>query len=210
MMKKINLLFILTLLVFVQSGFANIISVNIVGEVEETSEVKGVLVTNDEIKFIDRVNFTKNDDGVTVSFSVDEKQGDTLVGAYIKNQNGEKIYSTLKPVSEFFKEEKPLNICAPKKADVTLLAGQESALRELISTRKKRQDLLNKEIDKLLSFEMLYVLNNLEKYFGLTYDKPLSKELDKNELLARLAYLKIAVKNLDVNKLSRVRIENKD
>lgn len=214
MMKRIKLLFIFififTLLVIAQSSFASIVSIDIYGEIDETSQVKGVVVTQDKIELVDKVKYTKSENGIVVSFNVQDDLKDSYVGAYIKKQNGEKIYSTLKSLQDFNKEEKILNSCPPRKADITLLAGQESALKELISTRKKRQELLNNEINKLLTPEILYVLNNLEKYFGLTYDKPLSAELDTHELLIRLAYLKIAVKNLDVNKLSRVRIENKN
>ena len=88
-----------------------------------------------------------------------------------------------------------------------MLSGQESVLSELVTTRKKRQELLYKEISKLMSEDMIFVLNNLEKYFGLTYDDPLGLELPKEDLLIRLSFLKLAIKNSDAHKLNRVRVE---
>lgn len=205
-MNKFKKLFILTL--FLASiAKADIVSVEIPTTLENIKTVKGIIVSQNKIRFIDNVNYIQNKNNVSVSFSVDGSDKGDFVGAFLQSENGEKVYSTLKTISKRFDEDGDLPICTSKKADITLLAGQESALRELVSTRKQRQDLLKNEINKLLNEDMLYTLSNLEKYFGLNYDKPLDVNLESEELLFRLSYLKNAVKNLDLHKLNRVRIE---
>ena len=200
--------FITLLLSFASASYADIVNVYVPQDFDNIKIAKGVVVAKDgTLKIIDKTNYIKFKSGTMVTFNIDTADKDVLVGAFSQDNNNERKFSTIKTLREYVKDEVKLPICSNKKADITLLSGQESVLSELVTTRKKRQELLYKEISKLMSEDMIFVLNNLEKYFGLTYDDPLGLELPKEDLLIRLSFLKLAIKNSDAHKLNRVRVE---
>ncbi|MGI6681277.1 MAG: hypothetical protein ACOX3T_07350 [Bdellovibrionota bacterium] len=202
----------LCLVLFASVSYSEVIRISIpvnALDIEDIKSTKGVIVKKGKIDFIEKVDFSKNVNTVSVLINVSnaKENSASLVGAVLEDTNGKKIYSTLKPIAKYLYDEKDLPFCPHEKANITLLSGQESALKELIATRKKRQVILENEIKSLLSENMIYVLGNLEKYFGLVHDKPLSANLESEELLIRLSHIKIAIKNLDAHKLRRVRVE---
>ena len=200
--------FITLLLSFASASYADIVNVYVPQDFDNIKIAKGVVVAKDgTLKIIDKTNYIKFKSGTMVTFNIDTADKDVLVGAFSQDNNNERKFSTIKTLREYVKDEVKLPVCSNKKADITLLSGQESVLSELVTTRKKRQELLYKEISKLRSEDMIFVLNNLEKYFGLTYDDPLGLELPKEDLLIRLSFLKLAIKNSDAHKLNRVRVE---
>ncbi len=200
--------FITLLLSFASASYADIVNVYVPQDFDNIKIAKGVVVAKDgTLKIIDKTNYIKFKSGTMVTFNIDTADKDVLVGAFSQDNNNERKFSTIKTLGEYVKDEVKLPVCSNKKADITLLSGQESVLSELVTTRKKRQELLYKEISKLMSEDMIFVLNNLEKYFGLTYDDPLGLELPKEDLLIRLSFLKLAIKNSDAHKLNRVRVE---
>lgn len=200
--------FITLLLSFASASYADIVNVYVPQDFDNIKIAKGVVVAQDgTLKIIDKTNYIKFKSGTMVTFNIDTADKNVLVGAFSQDNNNERKFSTIKTLREYVKDEVKLPVCSNKKADITLLSGQESVLSELVTTRKKRQELLYKEISKLMSEDMIFVLNNLEKYFGLTYDDPLGLELPKEDLLIRLSFLKLAIKNSDAHKLNRVRIE---
>ena len=200
--------FITLLLSFASASYADIVNVYVPQDFDNIKIAKGVVVAKDgTLKIIDKTNYIKFKSGTMVTFNIDTADKDVLVGAFSQDNNNERKFSTIKTLREYVKDEVKLPVCSNKKADITLLSGQESVLSELVTTRKKRQELLYKEISKLMSEAMIFVLNNLEKYFGLTYDDPLGLELPKEDLLIRLSFLKLAIKNSDAHKLNRVRVE---
>ena len=200
--------FITLLLSFASASYADIVNVYVPQDFDNIKIAKGVVVAKDgTLKIIDKTNYIKFKSGTMVTFNIDTADKNVLVGAFSQDNNNERKFSTIKTLREYVKDEVKLPICSNKKADITLLSGQESVLSELVTTRKKRQELLYKEISKLMSEDMIFVLNNLEKYFGLTYDDPLGLELPKEDLLIRLSFLKLAIKNSDAHKLNRVRVE---
>ncbi|MDD7472917.1 MAG: hypothetical protein SPJ04_07815 [Bdellovibrionota bacterium] len=200
--------FITLLLSFASASYADIVNVYVPQDFDNIKIAKGVVVAKDgTLKIIDKTNYIKFKSGTMVTFNIDTADKDVLVGAFSQDNNNERKFSTIKTLREYVKDEVKLPVCSNKKADITLLSGQESVLSELVTTRKKRQELLYKEISKLMSEDMIFVLNNLEKYFGLTYDDPLGLELPKEDLLIRLSFLKLAIKNSDAHKLNRVRVE---
>lgn len=200
--------FITLLLSFASASYADIVNVYVPQDFDNIKIAKGVVVAKDgTLKIIDKTNYIKFKSGTMVTFNIDTADKNVLVGAFLQDNNNERKFSTIKTLREYVKDEVKLPVCSNKKADITLLSGQESVLSELVTTRKKRQELLYKEISKLMSEDMIFVLNNLEKYFGLTYDDPLGLELPKEDLLIRLSFLKLAIKNSDAHKLNRVRVE---
>lgn len=200
--------FITLLLSFASASYADIVNVYVPQDFDNIKIAKGVVVAKDgTLKIIDKTNYIKFKSGTMVTFNIDTADKDVLVGAFSQDNNNERKFSTIKTLREYVKDEVKLPVCSNKEADITLLSGQESVLSELVTTRKKRQELLYKEISKLMSEDMIFVLNNLEKYFGLTYDDPLGLELPKEDLLIRLSFLKLAIKNSDAHKLNRVRVE---
>ena len=200
--------FITLLLSFASASYADIVNVYVPQDFDNIKIAKGVVVAKDgTLKIIDKTNYIKFKSGTMVTFNIDTADKDVLVGAFSQDNNNERKFSTIKTLREYVKDEVKLPVCSNKKADITLLSGQESVLSELVTTRKKRQELLYKEISKLMSEDMIFVLNNLEKYLGLTYDDPLGLELPKEDLLIRLSFLKLAIKNSDAHKLNRVRVE---
>ena len=200
--------FITLLLSFASASYADIVNVYVPQDFDNIKIAKGVVVAQDgTLKIIDKTNYIKFKSGTMVTFNIDTADKNVLVGAFSQDNNNERKFSTIKTLREYVKDEVKLPVCSNKKADITLLSGQESVLSELVTTRKKRQELLYKEISKLMSEDMIFVLNNLEKYFGLTYDDPLGLELPKEDLLIRLSFLKLAIKNSDAHKLNRVRVE---
>ena len=200
--------FITLLLSFASASYADIVNVYVPQDFDNIKIAKGVVVAKDgTLKIIDKTNYIKFKSGTMVTFNIDTADKNVLVGAFSQDNNNERKFSTIKTLREYVKDEVKLPVCSNKKADITLLSGQESVLSELVTTRKKRQELLYKEISKLMSEDMIFVLNNLEKYFGLTYDDPLGLELPKEDLLIRLSFLKLAIKNSDAHKLNRVRVE---
>ena len=208
---KIIKIFVLTLLfnILLNIGisYADIVKVNVPKSIEDVKSAKGIVVSDGKINFIDNVNYTKNNLGVLVTFDVKDLNEDVLIGAYIEDENLEKHYSVLKSGLEYIGKDKSLPLCQNKKVDISMLDGNNAVLKELVVTRKNIQKKYDAQIKSILDDNMIYVLSNLEKYFGLTYDKPLSSELPSQELLLRLSYLKIAIKNLDVHKLNRIRVE---
>ena len=200
--------FITLLLSFASASYADIVNVYVPQDFDNIKIAKGVVVAKDgTLKIIDKTNYIKFKSGTMVTFNIDTADKNVLVGAFSQDNKNERKFSTIKTLREYVKDEVKLPVCSNKKADITLLSGQESVLSELVTTRKKRQELLYKEISKLMSEDMIFVLNNLEKYFGLTYDDPLGLELPKEDLLIRLSFLKLAIKNSDAHKLNRVRVE---
>ena len=174
--------FITLLLSFASASYADIVNVYVPQDFDNIKIAKGVVVAKDgTLKIIDKTNYIKFKSGTMVTFNIDTADKDVLVGAFSQDNNNERKFSTIKTLREYVKDEVKLPVCSNKKADITLLSGQESVLSELVTTRKKRQELLYKEISKLMSEDMIFVLNNLEKYFGLTYDDTLGLELPKED-----------------------------
>ncbi len=205
-MKKILFVFIFIFLVGTNAvAVSHTVTFNFVKSDEKIKSAQGILVDAKQIKFIDDVKIINTNSLIKIVFNIDGANSN-FVGAVIEKEDGEREYSGMKALSSFA-EKKELAECVSKVADITLLAGQESLLIELVEVRNKRKDLLDKNIETLFSPDLIFMLTNLEKYFGFTYDAPIDLSLSKEDLLVRLERIKIALNNVDVHKASRMRIE---
>lgn len=203
------LYFILLLFIFSTECFSasKVVSVPVAVNDDDIEYAKGIFYSNEELKLIDAVRVSKYEEKVLVSFDIDGKNED-FVGAFVKDNEGNIIYSKMIPFSDFFKEKVELPWCDHQKINIPLIAGQESLLIELVNNRNQQVQGYNEKTRTLLEDQdFLNMLSTLEKYFGFVYDKPLSANLDANELLIRLKNIEISLHKNEVNKTQRVRVE---
>ncbi len=209
-MKKICIFLIITLISVANVNASQTIAITFPNNQEDDSQhvklAKGLLLKGEELIVIDDVKVDATGNFIRVVFNVSAND-QNFVGAFIEDEDGKREYSSMKQISSFISQEKELAQCSPKTVDITLLAGNESLLMELVQVRQKSANLLDEEIAKLLSEDLIFTINNLEKYFGLTYDTPISANMPKEDLLIRLKRIQVALTNVKTHEATRVRIE---